>query len=161
MFELMADTNLKWHSQSVLSVEYLCVQGTLQQEEDRYSLSKPAVSRPYWCPCHHQLTDWLLDERPPDWCDRQLAWCPNLLPSPTPYPFHTAELSSYAECEWRCVFSLQQPQRLTSKLLGLAFIQQPSWYHWSIDTIGLVMKGRVAPKDILLMDSSGNIVLRE
>lgn len=77
---------LEWRSQSVLFVECLCVRGTLQEEKDRYSLPKPAVSLPYWCSCHHRLTDWLLDEHPFDWCDRQLAWCPNLTARTPPQP---------------------------------------------------------------------------
>ncbi len=100
---------LKWLHQSVLSVEYLCVQNVFHQEEDRYSLSKPAVSLLYWCPCHHQLTDWLLDEHPPDWCDRQLVWCYNLLkhthtPTHTRTPFHKGEPSTDSECEWWLYF---------------------------------------------------------
>lgn len=133
---------LERDSQSVLSVGYLCVQGTLEEEDDSYSLSKPAVSLPYWCLCHHRLPDWLLDEHPPDWCDRQLAWCPNLL---TPAPFHMAELSFDRECERCGVFSLQQPWRLTSKLLGLGFIQQAGWHQQKIDAVGALMESEFLP----------------
>lgn len=139
MFELMADTNLKWHSQSVLSVEYLCVQGTLQQEEDRYSLSKPAVSRPYWCPCHHQLTDWLLDEPSPwlMWQTIGLMSQPPALPHPLPLSHSRTQLICWV---WvaLCVFPATTPETdfktfrvgfyPTAQLVSLV-----DWYNWSCD----------------------------
>lgn len=111
---------IDWNDSQVCSICWIsvcvCVWGTLREEKGRYSLSKPAVSLPYWCLCHHRLTDWLLDEHPPDWCDRQLAWCSNPPPkSPPPQNLpsshHTQSLPLShsrsrldSECE-QCVFT--------------------------------------------------------
>lgn len=72
-----------------------CVSGA-QEEEDRYSLSTPAVSLPHWLIPMPPPGHWLMNIPLIDVTDN---W-PDVPPSSPPPPFHTAELS--LDSEW-CV----------------------------------------------------------
>lgn len=88
---------------------------------------------------------WLLDEHPPDWCDRQLVRCYNPPHTPTS-PFTQQNSAQTVSVNGMLCFPLKQNQRLTSKLLTLGFIQQASWHRQQIDAVGPVMKRDFSPQ---------------